>query len=67
MSGFKSNCGSESVFGRSSVVRSGHNTGNDLTNGCGCGSLGEVMAPRIHLGKHLGLGERIGLGVNGSL
>lgn len=33
MSGFKSNCGSESVFGRGSVVRSRCNSRNGLTNG----------------------------------
>ena len=38
MSGFKSDCGSESAFGRDYVVRCGYNFRNGLRNGCGLGS-----------------------------
>lgn len=45
-------------------ITSGMVLGMDVALG---GGLGEIMALRIHLGKHLGLGERVGLGVNGAL
>lgn len=38
--------------------------GMDVALGVG---LGETMALRIHLGMLLGLGERVGLGVNRAL